>query len=110
MKLLIRFCAAVAGLFVAARFVQGIEVADFYTAVIVAIVLGVLNLVVRPILVVLTLPITILTLGLFMFVLNAGIFWFVGTFVEGFGVLGFSPALLGSIIVSIASWIGNKLT
>jgi putative membrane protein len=110
MKLLVRFLAVILGLFVAERFIQGIEVADFYTALVVAVVLGVLNLTVRPILVALTLPLTILTLGLFFFVLNAGIFWFVGTFIEGFTVSGFLPALFGSLIVSIASWVGNKIT
>ena len=110
MKLLVRFLAVILGLFAAERFIQGIEVADFYTALVVAVVLGVLNLTVRPILVALTLPLTILTLGLFFFVLNAGIFWFVGTFIEGFTVSGFLPALFGSLIVSIASWVGNKIT
>jgi putative membrane protein len=109
-KMLIRFLAVVLGLLIAARFVEGIEVADPYTAVIVAVVLGVLNLVVRPILVLLTLPVTIITLGTFLFVLNAGIFWFVSTFIEGFGVTGFVPAVLGSLVVSIASWVGNKIT
>ena len=109
-SILIRFAAVVAGLFVAARFVDGIQVADLYTASIVAVLLGVLNLTVKPILVVLTLPVTIITLGLFMFVLNAGLFWFVSTFVEGFKVAGFVPALLGSLIVSIAGWIGATIT
>jgi putative membrane protein len=109
-KMLIRFSAVVLGLLIAARFVGGIEIADPYTAVIVAVVLGVLNLIVRPILVLLTLPITIITLGTFLFILNAGIFWFVSTFIEGFGVTGFVPAFLGSLIVSIASWVGNKIT
>jgi putative membrane protein len=109
-RIAIRIATVVAGLFVAANFVDGIGIADIYTAVIVAAILGILNLFVRPVLVVLTLPVTIITLGLFMFVLNAGIFWFVGTFVKGFTVAGFIPALLGSIIVSIAGWIGTKIT
>ena len=81
-----------------------------YTAIIVAVLLGVINMVVRPILVLLTLPLTILTLGLFLFVVNASLFWFVGSFVEGFVVEGFAAALLGSLIVSFVGWVTQKLT
>lgn len=95
-------------LLLCARFIPGIDVAGIYTAVVVAVMLGVLNLIVKPILVILTLPINILTLGLFTFVLNALLFWFVATFVEGFGVSGFFPAFLGALFISIASWLGNK--
>lgn len=109
-RLLIRFLAAVLALLVAERLVQGISVDDLYTAAIVAVILGVLNLIVRPILVVLTLPITILTLGLFLLVLNATLFWFVGTFVEGFVVADFLSAFLGSLVVSIIGWLAHKLT
>ena len=108
--LLIRFLTVVLALFVASHYVPGIQVESFYTAAIVAVLLGLLNLTVRPILVVLTLPITILTLGLFLLVLNAGIFYFVGTFVQDFDVTGFVPALLGSLIVSVFSWLAHKLT
>jgi len=107
---LIRFLTVVLALFIASYYVPGIQVDSFYIAAIVAVLLGVLNLVVRPVLVVLTLPITILTLGLFLLVLNAGIFYFVGTFVHGFEVEGFMPALLGSLIVSTLSWLAHKLT
>lgn len=109
-SLLVRFLAAVLGLFLADYLIAGITVDSFYTAAIVAVILGVLNLVVRPILMVLTLPLTILTLGLFFFVLNAALFWFVGSFVEGFSVTGFAAALLGSLVVSAVSWLTNKLT
>ncbi len=109
-KLLVRFFTVVVALFVAAHLVEGIHVDDIYTAGIVAVLLGALNIIVRPILVVLTLPITILTLGLFLLVLNAALFWFVGSFVDGFDVEGFLPALLGSIIVSLLSWAAHKLT
>jgi len=102
-KIIIRFLAVVLGLFIAAHVVAGVSVSGLYAASIVAVFLGVMNLVVRPILVVLTLPITILTLGFFIFILNAGIFFFVGSVVKGFNVDGFVPALLGSIIVSVIS-------
>lgn len=109
-KLILRFLAIVLGLFVAAYFVPGVSVDGLYAAGIVAILLGVLNLTVRPILVFLTLPITIVTLGLFIFVINALIFMFVGTIVKGFDVQGFLPALFGSLVVSIVSSVVQKLT
>lgn len=109
MSIIIRILITALALFVAAYFVPGIVVEGLYAAIIAAIILGVLNLLARPILVILTLPITILTLGLFLFVINAVIFWFVASFVDGFSVDGFLPALLGSLIVSIISAVGNKL-
>lgn len=108
MRLVTHLLAVVLALFVASYIVPGISVDSFYTACVVAILLGLLNLLVRPVLMVLTLPITIITMGLFVFVLNAGLFWFVGTFVEGFVVAGFIPALFGSLVVSVASWLVGK--
>lgn len=107
-KLIGRLLISVLALLLVARFVPGISVDGLYTAVVVAVLLGLLNLIVKPILVVLTLPVTILTLGLFIFVINAGIFWFVSTFVEGFTVSGFLPALVGAAIVSVLSTLGSK--
>ncbi len=108
MAIIKHFLATVLALFVASYFVPGISVDSFYTACIVAVLLGIINLLVRPVLMVLTLPITIVTMGLFIFILNAALFWFVGTFVEGFVVLGFIPALLGSLIVSLTNWLAAK--
>jgi putative membrane protein len=95
-------------LLVVAKYVPGIVVDGFYPALIAAVILGLLNLFVRPILFVLTLPITVVTLGLFMFVINASLFWFAASFVEGFSVTGFLPALIGSLIVSVVSALGNR--
>ena len=72
-------------------------------------ILGILNILVKPILVILTLPITIVTLGLFIFVINAFIFLFVASLIEGFTVDGFIPALIGSILVSVISLITKHL-
>lgn len=109
-NILLRFSSVVLGLFVAAYFIEGIMIDGLYPAIIVALILGVLNVIVRPILVVLTLPITILTLGLFIFIINGLLFLFVGTIVKGFEVNGFIPALLGSIVVSLVSALIHKLT
>jgi putative membrane protein len=72
-------------------------------------VLGLINAVVRPVLVLLTLPVTILTLGLFIFVLNGLLFWAVGAWLEGFNVGGFWAGVLGAILFSIVSWLLSAL-
>jgi len=81
-----------------------IEVQSFYTALVVALILGFLNAIIRPVLVLLTLPITVLTLGIFILVINALLFWFVASFVEGFVVGGFWSAFFGAIVYSLISW------
>ena len=78
--------------------------ADFTTALIAAVVLGLVNAVIRPILILLTLPATIITLGLFIFVINGLLFWFVGSYLQGFTVSGFWPGVFGAIVYSIVSW------
>jgi putative membrane protein len=109
MKILLRIVIGALALLGVAYLIPGVTVVSFYTALIVSLMLGLLNLIVRPILFVLTLPITIVTLGLFIFVLNALIFWFAASFIEGFSVSGFIPALVGSLLVSLASTVANKL-
>ena len=84
-----------------AHFYSGVVVTSFTAALIAAFVLGLLNTIVRPILVVLTLPVTILSLGLFLFVINALMFWFAASVLNGFQVRGFGAALLGSLIYSV---------
>ncbi|MEN9389909.1 MAG: hypothetical protein RLZZ283_9 [Candidatus Parcubacteria bacterium] len=107
--LLIRILGGAAAVLVAAYVVPGIHVADFYVALIVAIMLGIIGITLKPILVILTLPITILTLGLFSFVINAGILWFVASFVEGFDIDSFLAALLGSFVISIVQWALHRI-
>lgn len=85
-----------------------ISVDSFGTALLVALVLGLINVLIRPILIVLTLPINILSLGLFTFVINGFCFWVAG-FVKGFTVHTFWGAVLGALIVSVISWIGGRL-
>ena len=92
-------------------FIPGITIASdaFGTAMLVAAFFGILNAVVRPIILLIAFPITIITLGLFSFVINAGFFWWIGSFVKGFHVDGFVPALLGSLVVSATVFIVDKL-
>lgn len=89
-------------------YVPGITVESTYNAIIAAIVLGLLNAIVRPVLFVLTLPISLITLGLFTFVINAVLFMFAASFLEGFTVTGFIPALIGSTIMSVVMTFANK--
>ncbi len=89
------------------KVVSGVSIDGLYVAIIAAIVLGLLNAVVRPVLVILTLPISIVTLGLFIFIINAGLFMFAASFLDGFSVNSFWSALLASIMVSVGSTIGN---
>ena len=91
------------------RYVPGITIAGFYSALIVALVLGLLNALVRPILIFLTLPITLVTLGLFTLVINALLFWFAATVVKGFEVSGFGAAFWGALIMWAVAWMTNAL-
>lgn len=97
------------GILLSAYLVPGIQISSFYVAMIVAVILGFLNAVVRPVLLILTLPINLLTLGLFIFVINGLIFWFVASFIDGFDISGLWSATLGAMVVSIISWFGNQL-
>ena len=108
MFIIAKWLISALSLIAAAYLLPGIMVASFYTALIAALFLGLLNVVVRPILVVLTLPVTILTLGLFLFIINGLIFWFLATFIEGFDVDGLLWGVAGAFTVSVFSWIGNK--
>lgn len=108
MNLILRLLFNALGLLLIAELVEGIRVDGIYPAVIAAFVLGLLNIIIRPILLVLTLPITIITLGLFALVVNGALFLFAASFIEGFAVDNFWYALLGSILMSIVSTIGNR--
>ena len=108
MTLLLRLLFNALGLILIAELVSGIDVEGLYPAVIAALVLGILNAIVRPILLILTLPITIVTLGFFAFVINAALFLFAASFIDGFDVSGFWVALFGSILMSVVSTIGSR--
>jgi len=89
--------------------IASITVDSFLTALIVAVVLGLINTLIRPVLVLLTLPVTILTLGLFIFVINGLLFWAVGSFMPGFHVAGFWAGVFGAIVYSLISWALSSL-
>ncbi|WP_040281286.1 phage holin family protein [Psychroserpens damuponensis] len=109
MNLLIRLIVTAGIVMLLAHFLPGVAVGGFTAALIVAIVLGLLNFIVKPILVVLTIPITIVTLGLFLFVINACIILIADKFIDGFAVSGFWIALLFSILLSISQSIAYSI-
>lgn len=110
MRLLLNLLIGGLAVFVAAYVLPGVRVDSFLTAVIVAIVLGAANAVIRPILVLLTLPVTILTLGLFVFIINALMVLLVAAVVPGFSVESFWTALLFSLVVSAFNWFLHAIT
>lgn len=110
MKLLLRWILNAALLLAIARYLNGIALSGFYSALITALILGLINAVIKPILVFLTLPVNILTLGLFTLVINGFLFWLTGTIVQGFEVTWFWPAFWGALLMTVGSWIiGNVL-
>lgn len=91
------------------QYVEGIQIDSLGAAIFFSFLLAVLNTFVRPILVLLTLPISILTLGLFLFVINTALFWFAGTFVDGMKIDDIFSALIGALLVSVISWLFDHL-
>ncbi|MCM5679096.1 phage holin family protein [Schlegelella sp. S2-27] len=101
MKILARWFLLAAALLLVTQIYPTVQVSSFGSALIAALVLGLLNAVVRPILVVLTLPVTLVTLGLFLFVINALMFYFAANILDGLYVPGFTAALIGSLLYSL---------
>ncbi len=109
LSLLARWIVNAAALLLVAYLYPGVQVRDFVAALVAALVLGLVNAVIRPLLVILTLPVTLLTLGLFLFVINAFLFWLVAELVQGFTVTNFAAALIGSILYSIITLVTSWL-
>ena len=107
MQLLLRWLLNALALIAVANIVPGIHVDTFYHALIAALILGLVNALVRPILILLTLPVTVLTLGVFVLVINALMILLVSTIVQGFTVASFSSAFLGAIVLWIISMLTN---
>lgn len=109
MGLILRWLLSALGLIAITYIVPGITVTNFYAALVAALVLGLVNALIRPIIVVLTLPFNILTLGLFTLVINALLFWFASSLVKGFNVASFWPAFLGAILMWVFNWFITSL-
>jgi len=107
MGFLLRAVITAIGLWLATQWVQGVQVDSVGTLILAGLLLGVVNAIIRPLAFILTLPITILTLGLFLFVLNAAMVWLVAAILPGFHAPWFMPAILTSIIVWLTGWVGS---
>jgi len=107
MGFLIRALANALAILAAAYILPGIEVSGGLALLAAGLVLALINAVVRPVLIFLTLPVTLVTLGLFLFVLNAFCLWLTSWLVKGFEVQGFWPAVFGAMLVSVVSWLVN---
>ena len=105
MKIIVRWLLLAAALLLVAHLYPGVTVKSFGSAMIAAFVIGLFNTLLRPLLVLLTLPVTLLTLGLFLFVINALMFWMAATVLDGLAVTGFAAALIGSLIYSLCSMV-----
>ncbi|PIX62184.1 hypothetical protein CO057_02785 [Candidatus Uhrbacteria bacterium CG_4_9_14_0_2_um_filter_41_50] len=109
MKLILRWLINALALLVVAQVITGFSVDTFYHALIAALVLGLLNAIIRPLLILVTLPVNILTLGLFIFVINAFLLWFMSTFIAGVTLTGFWSAIAVAIILWAVSVVTNQL-
>ncbi len=105
MKLIVRWMLLSAALLLVAHLYRGVTVDSFGSAMLAAFVIGLFNTLVRPLLVLLTLPVTLLTLGLFLFVINALMFWAAASMLDNFNVTGFGAALIGSLIYSLCGMV-----
>ncbi len=109
MRIILKWIIAAAAVLVASYLVPGITVSGFLPAMYVALVLGVFSITIKPIIKLITLPLSLLTFGLFALVINAALFYLASMFVKGFTVAGFWPAFLGSLIVSVITYLGDKI-
>jgi putative membrane protein len=105
MKTFVRWLLLAAALLLVAHLYPGVTVKSFGSAMIAALVLGLLNALLRPLLVLLTLPVTVLTLGLFLFIINALMFYFAASMLDGLSVASFGAALIGSLIYSLCGMV-----
>jgi putative membrane protein len=108
-RFIVRAVFAALGLWLAARIVPGVRVDDTGTLIVAAVLLGIVNALVRPVVVILTLPLTIVTLGLFLLVVNAAMIGLVAMLLGGFSVAGLGPGILAAIVTGVVSWIGNMI-
>ena len=109
MRVLLAWLVNALALIAVAYLMPSISIASFWSALSAALILGLVNAVIRPVLILLTLPVTLITLGLFIFVINGLLFWLAGSFIDGFVVGGFWAGFFGAILFSIVSWILSAL-
>jgi putative membrane protein len=109
MKIILHWVILSVAVFVTTKIITGIKVDPIWVALVVGACLTLFNMFIKPVIKILTLPINILTLGLFSLVINGAIFWYLGTLVKGFSVASFYDAFLGSLLVSVINWALSKV-
>lgn len=109
MRFLVYAVAAAAGFWIASRLIHGVHVHGTVSLLLAGVVLGILNALVRPVLTLLTFPLTILTLGLFLFVINGLTVWLVTAFIHGVQISGLWPAILTALAISVTVWLANMV-
>ena len=109
MRLILIWCCNALALLAVAYLLPGVRVDGFGSALVAALVLGLVNTLMRPLLILLTLPVTVLSLGLFILVINGLLFWFAGSVLRGFEVSGFWVGMMGALLYSIISWVLSLL-
>lgn len=110
MKLLLRILVGIGAVLLTAQLLpQAITVSGYYPALIVSLVIGIMSITVKPVLNIIALPINLLTLGLFSFVIDGIILYFIGSFVQGFAVAGLWWAIVAAFVIGLIKWLGHKL-
>lgn len=109
MKIILHWIILSVAVLATSKFISGIIIDPLWVVLIVGACLTLFNMIIKPIINILTLPINIITLGLFSLVINGAIFWYLGTLVKGFEVTTFTAAFIGALLVSIINWILNKI-
>jgi putative membrane protein len=109
MKIIVRFLLLSVAVWATTQIVSGITLNPVWTALVVGACLTLFNMFIKPIISILTLPLNMITLGLFSLVVNAALFWYLGAFIKGFTVSNFTAAFIGALLVSIINWLLNKI-
>jgi putative membrane protein len=109
MKIILHWLILSVSVFVTSKIISGIKIDPLYVVLIVGACLALFSMVIKPIINILTLPINLLTLGLFSLIINGAVFWYLGTLIKGFSVSTFYAAFVGALLVAIINWILNKV-
>lgn len=109
MKIILHWLILSVAVFTTTKIISGVTVDPIYVSLIVGACLALFNMIIKPIINILTLPINLITLGLFSLVINGALFWYLGTLIKGFHVETFQAAFIGALLVSIINWILNKV-
>lgn len=108
-RFIVQALAAAVGFWIASRIVPGVHAKGVGSLIAAGVILGIINALVRPLLILLTIPLTLLTLGLFLFVVNGITVWITAAFLKGVDVDGLWPAILASIVITVISWVARAV-